>query len=91
MKKSEIIEKISCVMNVDRKSAKEAIFAITDTISKHILKGDRIELRGFGVFGTKKMPERSSRNPKTGEQKNIGEKYKSYFRASKKLKEEINR
>lgn len=91
MKKSEIIEKISYIMSVDKKSAKEAMFAITHTISKHLLRGNRIELRGFGVFGVKKMPKRLSKNPKTGEKINLDARNKAYFKSSKKLKEEINR
>ncbi len=51
-----------------------------------------IELRGFGTFFTKKIKEKySARNPKTGELIYVPEKNKIRFRASKKLKEIVNK
>ena len=43
-------------------------------IKKSLRRGDRVELRGFGVFSTKIQKARISRNPKTGEKVNTPQK-----------------
>ena len=53
-------------------------------------RGDRVELRGFGVFLTKIQKARSSRNPKTGEKVNTPEKKTIHFKMSKDLFKKIN-
>jgi len=49
---------------------------IFNEIKKTLKRGERIELRGFGVFSTKIQKSRISRNPKTGEKVNTPEKAK---------------
>ncbi len=53
-------------------------------------RGDRVELRGFGVFSTKIQKARISRNPKTGEKVNTPEKKTIHFKMSKDLFKKIN-
>ena len=62
--------------------------SVEDTLKK----GQKVELRGFGTFFIKKIKEKySARNPRTGEKIYVPEKNKVRFRASKKLKELINK
>ena len=70
----------------------EVVNIFCDSIEKALKKGQRIELRDFGIFFIKKIKEKySARNPKTGELIYVPEKNKVRFRASKKLKEFINK
>ena len=56
-----------------------------------LIAGDRIEVRGFGVLGTKNTkPKPSARNPRTGEIVPVPARRKVYFRMGKKLKEGLN-
>ena len=58
---------------------------------KHTLKrGERVELRGFGVFSTNTQKARISRNPKTGEKINTPEKKTIHFKMAKDLFKKIN-
>ena len=58
---------------------------------KHTLKrGERVELRGFGMFSTHTQKARISRNPKTGEKVNTPEKKTIHFKMSKDLFKKIN-
>ena len=58
---------------------------------KHALKrGDRVELRGFGVFSTNIQKARISRNPKTGDKVNTPEKKTIHFKMSKELFKKLN-
>ena len=55
------------------------IFVACDTsnlseIKRSLKRGDRVELRGFGIFFTNIQKARISRNPKTGEKVNTPEK-----------------
>ena len=62
------------------------------SIEKALSNGRNVELRGFGTFFLKKIKEKhSARNPKTGEIIYVPEKNKVRFKASKKLKEIINK
>ena len=76
--------------------SKIEIEIVIDTFSECILEslkqGRNVELRGFGTFCIKKIKENySARNPKTGELIYVPEKNKVRFRASKKLKEFLNK
>ena len=58
---------------------------------KHALKrGERVELRGFGIFSSKIQKARISRNPKTGEKVNTPEKKTINFKVAKDLFRKLN-
>ena len=63
---------------------------ILNEIKRALKRGDRVELRGFGVFSTKTQKARISRNPKTGEKVNTPEKKTIHFKMSKDLFNKIN-
>ncbi len=59
-------------------------------IKKSLRRGDRVELRGFGVFSTKIQKARISRNPKTGEKVNTPQKKTIHFKMAKDLFKKLN-
>ena len=63
---------------------------IFNEIKKTLKRGERIELRGFGVFSTNIQKSRISRNPKTGEKVNTPEKKTIHFKMSKDLFKILN-
>ena len=63
---------------------------ILKEIKNTLKKGERVELRGFGVFSTKIQKPRISRNPKTGEKVNTPEKKTIHFKMSKDLFNKLN-
>ena len=52
--------------------------------------GDRVELRGFGVFSTNIQKKSIRRNPKTGEKVNVPEKKTIQWKMSKDMFNELN-
>ena len=71
------------------------IFVACDTsnlseIKRALKRGDRVELRGFGIFSTNTQKARISRNPKTGEKVNTPEKKTINFKMSKDLFKKLN-
>ena len=63
---------------------------ILKEIKNTLKKGERVELRGFGIFSTKTQKPRISRNPKTGEKVNTQEKKTIHFKMSKDLFKKLN-
>ena len=63
---------------------------ILTEIKRALKRGERVELRGFGVFSTKLQKSRISRNPKTGEKVNTPEKKTIHFKMSKDLFKKLN-
>ena len=63
---------------------------ILDEIKLALKNGDRVELRGFGVFSTNIQKERISRNPKTGEKVNTPKKKTIHFKMAKELFKKLN-
>ena len=63
---------------------------ILSEIKKTLKRGERVELRGFGVFSTNEQKARISRNPKTGEKVNTPEKKTIHFKMAKDLFKNLN-
>ena len=63
---------------------------ILNEIKFTIKRGERVELRGFGIFSTKIQKARISRNPKTGEKINTPEKKTIHFKMAKELFKKLN-
>ena len=63
---------------------------ILKEIKRTLRRGERVELRGFGIFSTNKQKARISRNPKTGEKVNTPEKKTIHFKMAKELFKKLN-
>ena len=59
-------------------------------IKQALKRGDRVELRGFGIFSTNTQKARISRNPKTGEKINTPEKKTIHFKMTKEMFRKLN-
>lgn len=74
-----------------QRDMEKVIDTVFDTLKGQLVKGGRIELRGFGAFSVRRREARTARNPKTGEEVSVGERHAIYFRAGKELREKVNR
>lgn len=91
MIKSELIEKLALKMtNIPEKDISDAVNFILKILSDALIKGDRIEIRGFGSFAPKKRRPRKAHNPKTGEKVITQEKKGVHFKPGKEMRERIN-
>lgn len=91
MTKSELIAKLA--MRFPQLVAKDADYAVKmvlDAMSDALANGDRIEIRGFGSFALNHRPPRVGRNPKSGEQVLVPEKFVPHFKAGKELRERVD-
>ena len=91
MKKSDLLVELEKKFDyLPKREVERTLEKILQFLSSNLSKGNRIELRDFGTFILKLRKERLGRNPATGEQINIGQKYFVQFKPGKKLKEIIN-
>ena len=92
MIKSELIEKIADQNpHLFQRDVELIVNVIFDEIIASLARGQRVELRGFGAFSVKHRSSRSGRNPRTGEQVFVEEKYVPYFKTGKELRSRMNK
>lgn len=91
MTKSDLIlllaEKYPHLLQRDIERIVNTVF---DEISNALARGNRVELRGFGAFSTKKRDARMGRNPRTGDNVSVSEKHVPFFKTGKQLRDRLN-
>ena len=89
--KSMLIERIAThYPALPPKDVELAVKAIFDRMSRQLVEGGRIELRGFGSFSLHKRKARVGRNPKTGDSVVLDSKAVPHFKPGKELREAVN-
>ena len=89
--KSKLLKQLSQnYPNFLKKDLEKFTEIILKEIKRTLRRGERVELRGFGVFSTNIQKARISRNPKTGEKVNTPEKKTIHFKMSKDLFKKLN-
>jgi integration host factor subunit beta len=91
MIKADLINKVAKEMNISKQEAETGVNLFFETIKEAILRGEEIELRGFGSFRFRQRGARSGRNPRTGEPVEVPPKKVLYYKPSKILKRMINK
>ena len=66
MIKQDIVARVSGRMGMTKVRAEEAVDCVIDALKNAMKEGERIELRGFGVFVVKPRKSGIGRNPRTG-------------------------
>ena len=90
--KSSLLKKISKKYpNFYKKDLDKFFNIILEEIKYSLNKGERVELRGFGIFDVKDREARIARNPKNGSAVAVPAKKVPFFRMGKGMKERINR
>jgi integration host factor subunit beta len=91
MTKSVLIEKVSeKVGSLTRKQTEIVVDTVFDSIKDALIRGEKIEIRGFGNFKPKNRRPRKARNPKTGEKVYVPQKRVLHFKVGKALRESMN-
>ena len=87
MTKADIIRMLADQVGLTRREAAEVLTVVLDGVVDAIRGGEKVELRGFGSFRTRKRQARAGRNPRTGAQVNVPPKTVPYFKPGKQLRE----
>ena len=91
MNKSELVAAIAAKTGETKKSAEASLNAFTEVITETLVKGDKIQLVGFGSFEVRKRAARKGRNPQTKEEIKIPASKAPVFKAGKALKDLVNK
>ena len=76
--------------NFLKKDLEKVVSVVLNEIKQALKRGDRVELRGFGMFSTNIQKARISRNPRTGEKINTPEKKVIHWKMSKEMFKKLN-
>ena len=76
--------------NFLKRDLEKIVSIVLNEIKQALKRGDRVELRGFGMFSTNIQKARISRNPKTGERVNTPEKKTIHFKMAKEMFKKLN-
>ena len=76
--------------NFLKKDLEKVVSVVLNEIKRALKRGDRVELRGFGMFSTNTQKARISRNPKTGEKINTPTKKIIHFKMAKEMFKNLN-
>ena len=91
MIKSELVELISEENpHLFQRDVERLVSTVFDEISLAMSSGRRAELRGFGAFSVKHRNSRVGRNPRTGSQVEVKEKFVPFFKPGKLLRDKLN-
>ena len=89
--KSKILKQLAnSYPNFLKKDLEKFTNIVLVEIKQALKRGDRVELRGFGIFSTNIQKARISRNPKTGEKVNTPEKKTIHFKMAKEMFKRLN-
>ena len=92
MNKAELVAAVAEKTNFTKKDAEAAINALVASIEEALVKGDKVQLIGFGTFETKERKARQGRNPRqTEEIIEIAASKAPTFKAGKALKDAVNK
>ena len=91
MNKTELIEKVAENTDLAKVDAKKAVEVALDAFKDALIKGDKIQLIGFGTFSINERPARTGINPATKQKINIPAKKVVKFKAGAELDAAVNK
>ncbi len=90
MTRSDLVEELAARFGqLTQRDAELAVKTILDAVSDALVRGHRIEVRGFGSFSVTHRPPRLGRNPRSGEAVHIPPKRVPHFKPGKALREAV--
>ena len=90
MNKTELIAAVAEKAEISRKDAEKALKAFVDVVTDEMVKGEKVQVVGFGTFEVTERKEREGRNLQTGAPMTIPASKTPKFRPGKALKDLVN-
>jgi DNA-binding protein HU-beta len=90
LNKTDLIAAIAADTDLSKTDAARALDSAIENLSRALARGETVQLIGFGTFTVSNRPERSGRNPSTGEPMTIKASKAPKFTAGKALKDAVN-
>ncbi len=90
MNKSDLVAVVAEKMGATKREAEVSLNAVVEAITESLVKGEKIQLVGFGSFEIRKRAARKGRNPQTKEEIRIPASKAPVFKAGKAFKDAVN-
>ena len=90
MNKAELVAAVAEKAELSKKDSEKVLKAFVDVVTDELIKGEKVQLVGFGTFEVSERSAREGRNPHTGETMKIAASKAPKFKAGKALKDSIN-
>ena len=90
MNKSGLMNRLAEEKGLPDSTAKEIVDTVFDDIIQTLIKGDRVEIRGFGSFKMKTYKGYTGRNPRSGVKTEVKPKRLPFFKVGKELRERVD-
>lgn len=91
MNKSELVAALATKTGVTKKAAEESLNAFLEVVKESLVKGEKVQLVGFGSFEVRSRAARKGRNPQTKEEIKIPASKAPVFKAGRELKDLVNK
>lgn len=91
MNKAELIDAIADKANASKAATAVLLNATLEAIAEALVKGDNVQLIGFGTFSVSERAARTGRNPQTGKELKIAAKKVARFKAGSALSSAMNK
>lgn len=89
MNKTDLVAIVAEKAGITKKDADRIISATVETIAENLIKGEKVQISGFGIFEVKNREARVGRNPRTKQTIQIPATRMPTFKASKSLKDSV--
>jgi len=90
MNKSELIQVLAKQVDLPLRKSEEIVDKVFDTMSRALVRGERIEIRGFGSFVVRDYSGYTGRNPKSGKVIQVDGKKLPFFKVGKGFRERVD-
>jgi len=89
MNRSDLIEILAQDQKLPLKTAESIVATLISAMEETLVKGENIEIRGFGSFSVRAYDAYNGRNPKTGTRIEVKPKKLPFFKVGKELREAV--
>ena len=90
MNKSDLVAVVAEKLGATKRDAEASLNAVVEAITESLVKGEKIQLVGFGSFEVRKRAARKGRNPQTKEEIKIPASEAPVFKAGRAFKDAVN-
>lgn len=92
MIRSELVARIAAQNpHLYARDVEKMVVVILNRIAGALVDGDRVELRGFGIFAVRQREARKGRNPRTGARVEVDAKGQIRFKPGRTMQAQLNR
>jgi integration host factor subunit beta len=90
MTKADLVDQVTALGDLTRRDGEVIVDTMFEAVIGALKADDKVEIRGFGSFRTRKRNPRIGRNPKTGARVDVPAKRVPFFKPAKELRDAIN-